>query len=149
MWLTWIIAAAILLIIEVMAQQVWTFCLALGCLAALVADLVCGSGLAVQLVVMAVSSVLFYALLVPQVKRMHQRALEKAGRKDRTGMEALLGRHATVTEPIAPGRIGRVRIDGDSWQAECRGAETVIERGSEVAVTGYESIVLQVQEIKS
>lgn len=141
-WLIWIIITALLLIIEVLAQQVCTFCLALGCIAALVLDL-CGVALSWQLVALGVAAVVAYAIIVPKVKAIHQRALERAGRLDRTGMEALLGRRAVVTETIRPGHTGRCRIDGDSWQVRCPGASANIERGAEIVITAFDSIILE------
>lgn len=143
LWIIWIIAAVGLLIVEVMSQMVWTFCLAIGCVVALVCELF-GLPLAWQLVILAIATVLAYIILVPKVKKLHQQALEKEGRKDRTGMEALLGRKATVTDEIKPGELGRVRIDGDSWQCRAPGADHIIRRGTTVTVTAFDSIILTV-----
>lgn len=143
LWIVWIVAAVGLLIVEVMSQMVWTFCLAIGCVAGLLCELL-GVSLAWQLVVLAVVTVLAYVILVPKVKKLHQQALEREGRKDRTGMEALLGRHGTVTDEIKPGELGRVRIDGDSWQCKAPGADHIIRRGSTVSVTAFDSIILTV-----
>ena len=62
----------------------------------------------------------------------------------RTGMDALLGRRATVTHAIRPGELGRARIDGDNWQVQCPSATEEIKAGTEVVVTSYDSIILTV-----
>lgn len=140
----WIIVAVLLIVIEVLTQQIWTACFAIGAGAAAIMAL-CGAGLVVQLVVMALCAVLSFLLLVPVMKRWQKRNEEADhSRSARTGMEALLGRRAVVTHEIRPGECGRVRIDGDSWQAVAPGVERNIPRGSEVVVTGFDSIILSV-----
>lgn len=142
-WIIWISVAALLLIIEVFTQMFWTLCLAVGCIGALVGDLL-GVGTAWELIILAVVSFAAYALLAPVFERWHQRQLAKSGRTDRTGMDALLGRRATVTSEIKPGEMGRARIDGDSWQVVAPGIEETIRKGAEVVVEGYDSIILTV-----
>ena len=69
---------------------------------------------------------------------------KRRGYDSRTGMDALLGRRATVIHPIHPGRLGRARIDGDNWQVQAPSVCEVIPDGTEVVVTGYDSIILTV-----
>lgn len=143
LWILWIALAAILLIIEVCTQMVWTLCVAIGCVAAL-----CGEGLGLslawQLVLLALASVIAFVVLVPKVRRWHDRQVQREGRAARTGMDALLGRRGVVTHEIKPEEPGRVRIDGDSWQAVVPDLTGTVRRGSEVVVTGYDSIILTV-----
>ena len=142
-WIIWISVAALLLIIEGFTQMFWTLCLSIGCLGALVGNLL-GVGTAWELIILAVVSFIAYAFLAPVFERWHQRQLAKSGRSDRTGMDALLGRKAVVTAEIKPGEMGRARIDGDSWQVVAPGAGETIRKGSEVTVEGYDSIILTV-----
>lgn len=142
-WIIWLSVAALLLIIEVFTQMFWTLCLSVGCIGALVGNLL-GVGTAWELIILAVCSILAYAFLAPVFQRWHDRQMEKTGRKDRTGMEALLGRCALVTAEIKPGETGRARIDGDSWQVVSPGTAETIRKGAEVVVEGYDSIILTV-----
>ncbi|MDE7110480.1 MAG: NfeD family protein [Muribaculaceae bacterium] len=142
-WIIWLSVAAILLIIEVLTQMFWTLCLAIGCVGALAGNLL-GVGTAWEMIIMAGVSFVAYAFLAPVFQRWHQRQLEKNGRKDRTGMDALLGRRAVVTSEIKPGETGRARIDGDSWQVVAPGVHETVRKGSEVIVEGYNSIILTV-----
>ncbi|MBD5282924.1 MAG: NfeD family protein [Bacteroides sp.] len=142
-WIIWISVAALLLIIEVFTQMFWTMCLAIGCIGALIGEL-CGIGLAWELIILAAGSFVAYAALAPVFQRWHERQLKKAGRSDRTGMEALLGRRAIVTQEIKPGETGRARIDGDNWQVVAPGCKESIKKGQEVVVEGYDSIILTV-----
>ncbi len=142
-WIIWISLAALLLIFEVFTQMFWTLCLSIGCLGGLLGNLL-GVGTAWELIIMAVVSILAYALLAPVFQRWHDRQMAKNGRKDRTGMDALLGRRATVTQEIKPGETGRARIDGDNWQVVAPGVAETIRKGAEVTVEGYNSIILTV-----
>ena len=142
-WIIWISLAALLLILEVFTQMFWTLCLSIGCLGGLLGNLL-GVGTAWELIIMSVVSILAYAFLAPVFQRWHDRQMEKNGRKDRTGMEALLGRRATVTQEIKPGETGRARIDGDNWQVVAPGVTETIRKGTEVTVEGYNSIILTV-----
>lgn len=143
-WIIWLIAAAVLIIVEVLSQMVWTLCLAIGCVVATGAAL-CGADIEVQLICVAISTLLSFAIIAPRLKRWLHYSRKKEPRDDRTGMDALLGRKGIVTHEIKPGELGRVRIDGDSWQAGAPGVETTIKRGENVTVTGYDSIILSVK----
>jgi len=142
-WTIWLIAAILLLIIEVLTQMMWAMCLTIGAIGALVCSMFDVEP-QWQLVAMASIAIIAYAALLPWVKRRHERQSE---RRARTGMDALLGRRATVTHDIRPGHLGRVRIDGDSWQVRAPGAGTVISAGTDVTVTAYDSIILTVEPI--
>lgn len=147
MWIVWIIIAAVLVIVEVLSQMVWTLCLAGGCFGALVAS-VSGADIPVQLIVLAVTAVVMYIVMLPWFRRWHDKVIAREGRNFRTGMDALLGRRATVVHEIKPGELGRARIDGDCWQVRAPGESTVIKHGDEVVVSGYDSIILTVERIK-
>jgi membrane-bound serine protease (ClpP class) len=61
-----------------------------------------------------------------------------------TGASAMLGRHVLVLEALAP--RGRVRLDGELWNAE---APVTLEVGAEGVVTGVEGLTLRVQPAAS
>lgn len=142
-WITWLIVAALLIVIEVLSQMMWALCLAVGALAAMVCSL-CGLDMIWQVVALGVASALAYIVFLPIFRRWHERS---DLREARTGMDALLGRKAIVTHEIRPGQLGRARIDGDSWQVRAPGVNQTIKAGSEVVVTAYDSIILTVAEI--
>lgn len=139
-WIIWLIAAAVLIVIEVVSQMMWALCLAVGALGAMVCSLF-GLGMVWQTVALAIMSAVAYVGLLPLFRRWHART---AAREARTGMDALLGRRATVTHTIHPGRLGRARIDGDNWQVQAPSVAEAIPSGTEVVVTSYDSIILTV-----
>ncbi len=142
-WIIWIIAAAALLIIEILSQMVWTLCLSAGSLAGMTAALA-GADPLWQAVAMAVTAVATYIVIIPWYRRWHESVIARSGHQSRTGMDALLGRRATVTQEIKPGELGRARIDGDNWQVRAPGIHITITRGEEVIVNSYDSIILNV-----
>ena len=143
-WIIWLIAVGVLLIIEVLTQMMWALCLAIGCVAGLVLSLFDVS-FYWQIILMAAVALLSYIFLVPAFQKWHALSVDKNGRKSRTGMDALLGRRAIITEEVSPDRPGRARIDGDNWQVKCVKGESKLLRGTEVVVTGYASIILEVE----
>jgi len=146
-WVIWLVIAVGLLITEVLTQMVWTICLAIGCLVAMVVSLFDVS-LLWQIIALSVASVAAFFWIGPMARRWHEKSLRKRPHDARTGMDALLGRKAIVTEDIEPGKLGRVRIDGDNWQASCQ-TELRIPSGSGVVVTAYDSIVLRVEPLNN
>lgn len=144
MWIIWLIVAAALVIVEVMSQQFWTLCLAVGCVASMACALF-GMNIVWQMVSLSMMSVVAFAALMPLFKRWHEKKYADSPRDHRTGMDALLGRRAEVVNDIRPGETGRVRIDGDYWQARAPHIEEVIPKGCEVVVDAYDSIILTVQ----
>ena len=145
MWIVWLIVAALLVVVEIRTQMIWTICLAIGCLGAIVAYFA-GLDIAWQVVTMAMVSVAAFVILLPVFKRWHENHPSN-GDKALTGMEALPGRRATVTEPIEPGQIGRARIDGDTWQVRSPRLKTTIDIGNEVVVTSFEGNILDVEPL--
>ena len=139
-----LIIAFVLAAIEVMFQCMWAICLALGCLGGIVAAAM-GASVPIQIVTTAAVSVIEFFTLMPVMRKIY--AARAENRTHRTGMDALLGRKATVTEAIRPGRLGRARIDGDSWQVKAPGHEQTIHDGQQVIVTAYDSIILTVEPI--
>lgn len=140
-WIVWLIVAIVLIAIEVLSQMVWTLCMAVGCLGAIIASL-CGVNLWYQIIILAATSVVAFIVLMPLFKKWHETHGRLHPRDDRTGMDALLGRRATVTERIMPGMTGRARIDGDNWQVKAPGIDITINPGDEVIVTAYDGNIL-------
>ena len=146
-WIIWLIACGILLITEVLTQMLWALCLAVGCLLGFAGDL-CGASPLWQFVLFIVGALLSYVLLVPLFQRWHALQVDRKGKAARTGMDALLGRRAVLADEITAERPGRGRIDGDNWQMLSDDkAVPAIPRGTEVVVTGYDSIILRVRPV--
>ena len=145
LWIIWLIATAVLLVIELLTGLVATFCVAVGCLIAFCFALA-GFGIETQLGAMVVGVILAFIFLVPFINRIHK------GKKQsrpvyNSNMEALIGREGILNREIpADGGLGRLRIDGDDWQVRSRDGEPVAH-GTKVRVTGYDSIILTVKPV--
>lgn len=142
-WIIWLIIAAFLVIVEVLTQMIWALCLSIGAIGAFVSSL-CGVSTEWQLTVLVIMAVIAYIVLLPYYNKRVRKASSKIAR---TGMDALLGRRATVTNEIRPGEMGRARIDGDNWQVVAPGATETIKAGEQVCVTAYDSNILTVESV--
>jgi membrane protein implicated in regulation of membrane protease activity len=87
-----------------------------------------GAGAAGQAAAFAVASGVSMAVVLPAVRR-HRRAAHPA----RSGVAALVGRSALVTEPV-DAHHGLVRIGGEVWSARAFAPGQVIPAGAVVDV---------------
>ena len=137
----WLIAAIVLVIVEILTAGFGSICFAVGAaLAALAAGLGVDS-IAWQIVIFAVVSLLTFIFLRPVVIRF----LDKKSKDVKTNADALVGRKGIVSERIdAAQHTGRVAVDGDDWKADSEDG-SIIEKGTEVKIVKLDSIILTVK----
>ena len=135
----WLIAAIVLVIIELLTAGFGVICFAIGALfSALVAYFT--PNILWQLLVFAVVSMLTFIFLRPVLIRL----LERKTKDVKTNADALIGKIGVVSETIdSTKNIGRVAIDGDDWKAVSHDG-TVINKGEKVKVLSRDSIILTV-----
>ena len=140
----WLIAAFVLVILEIATAGFGVICFAIGAVfAALAAGI--GANLTWQIIIFAVVSLLTFIFLRPVVIRF----LERKSKDVKTNADALIGRHGIVSERIdAEKHTGRVAIDGDDWKAVSEDG-SVIEKGQTVEIVKLESIILTVKSINN
>ncbi len=143
LWIMWLIGAALLLVIELLTGWIATFCVGVGCIVASAMDL-SGCSFQWQLIGVVVGVILAFIFLAPFVNRLRKARAHREAYN--SNMDALIGREVAVEAAIPDNALGRVRIDGDSWQARSHNGEA-IESGTSVKVTGYDSIILIVKPI--
>jgi membrane protein implicated in regulation of membrane protease activity len=143
LWILWLIAFLLLAVIEVITQWLTTFCFAVGSLVALICAL-CGVSPLYQLLLLAISALLSFFLFAPYFQRLHQR--KGLSSKSESNMDALIGRMAHVTDDIPATSTGRVKVDGDNWQARSYDGNS-ISKNEEVEILDYDSIILIVKKI--
>lgn len=68
-----------------------------------------------------------------------------ASRKEKTNIDAVIGRKGIVLQSLSSGIKGRVRVGHEEWSAR---AEEDIEKGEEVAVTAVNGVTLIVETIE-
>ncbi len=138
-WHIWVIIAVILVIIEVFTASFAVICFSIGALFSAVAAYF-ELSLTWQIALFTVGSLLCLSIIRPLIlKTLH--ANEKI---KNTNADALIGKEAEVVETIAGRKAGRVKIDGDFWQARAED-EATIDEGATVVVTNRESIILTVK----
>lgn len=138
----WLIAALLLLTVEIMTSAIWGLCFAIGCLGGMTVAFFTDS-LTSQVIAMAVVTLIACVVLLPRLKKIlrHENAPHPA---KATNADAMIGRTATVIKTIAPGTPGRVKLDGDNWQAVSANPEATFEPGAVVTVRAVNSIILTV-----
>ena len=136
----WLIAAIVLVILEIMTAGFGVICFAIGAaFSALVSGL--GGTLTWQVVVFVIVSLLAFVFLRPVVIRF----LDKRSKDVKTNADALVGRKGVVSECIdAEQHTGRVAIDGDDWKAVSEDG-SVIEKGADVEIVKLDSIIVTVK----
>jgi membrane protein implicated in regulation of membrane protease activity len=130
-WIIWLIIAAVLGAVEMVTLTIAFGLVAVGALVAAVAG-AAGGNLAVQFGAFAVASAVGLGVARPLVMR-HVRQPPVL----RTGVAALVGRSATVTEEVSADG-GRVRIGADVWTARPYDETLVIPAGTRVDVLHIE-----------
>lgn len=136
----WLIAAIVLVIVEICTAGFGALCFALGAaFSALVSGL--GGSLTWQILAFVVVSLLTFIFLRPVVVRF----LDKKSKDVKTNAEAIIGRKGIVSERIdASQHTGRVAIDGDDWKAVSEDG-SVIEKGTDVEIIKLDSIIVTVK----
>lgn len=140
-WLIWLFLAIVLTIIEICTFMVFGLCLAIGSLCAMLAAL-CGAGIQVQLLVMALGTLLSFAAIKPMMNKIKERR-KKEGKVNHaaSNMDALIGQQVTLT-----GDATRAKIYGDNWQIRSSDGSQ-LSAGEKVEVVGHDSIILIVKPI--
>ena len=140
----WLIAAFVLVILEIATSGFGVICFAIGAgFGALAAGL--GANVTWQIVIFAVVSLLTFIFLRPVVMRV----LDKRSKDVKTNADAIVGRKGVVSERIdAEQHTGRVAIDGDDWKAVSEDG-SVIEKGVSVEIIKLDSIILTVKQLNN
>lgn len=142
-WQLWLIAAFILLVVEMFTTAFFAACVAVGCLLAGIAGFFYPS-LILELALFSVGTLLSFGFLKPFMERFvfaNQTATP-------TNADALKGRTGRVTEAInnVTG-TGRVAIDGDDWKAVAYSDDETMETGERVEVLKVDSSTLVVRKL--
>lgn len=140
LYVIWLIAALVLVVVEMLTAGFAVICFAIGATAAAIVDL-CGLSLNWQLAAMALFTMLAFVLVRPFVLRYLNRKKDEVP----TNTDALIGRVGIVTEAIEPSTLaGRVAIDGDDWKAV---ASEPIAKGERVRIVARESVIVTVEKV--
>lgn len=138
----WLIAAIVLVIVEICTAAFGSICFAVGAgFSALVAGL--GGSFVWQIIVFAAVSLLTFIFLRPMAIRW----LDSKSKDVKTNVDALIGRKGIVSERIdATQHTGRVAVDGDDWKAVSLDND-VIDKGASVEIVNRDSLILTVKRL--
>lgn len=137
-WQLWILAAIIGGALEVALPGFVVLWFAIGALAAALTAAL-GLGINVQLTAfMGVSLALFAGS-----RTLFKKAFMRGASKMKTGVEAMVGQEAVVTEALVEGHGGTVRINGELWSARSLGGG--MAEGERVIVEQVEGLKLWVR----
>jgi membrane protein implicated in regulation of membrane protease activity len=127
-WLLWLIASGLFVAGEVASGDLVLLMFAGGALGGAVVALL-GASVAFQVVAFIIASALLLAVLRPAAKAH----LDARVPRHVDGVQALVGRTATVTRPI--GRAGgRIQIGADEWSARSQFGDEVFDVGTTVRI---------------
>ena len=150
LWLIWMLAALLLFLIEIFTPGFAVACLSIGCLCSCVLAAIAPATLNWQIAIFVVASLLAFLFVRPFALKVLSKRAERKGQY-KSNMESLIGRTATVIEEIPAEEVGRVKVDGDEWQAvlsrendDIRPREN-IPVGAKVVIVSYDSIILTVK----
>src|SRR3989339_35758 len=134
---TWIIAAVILLVIEILTPGVFFFaCLSIGALGAAASCYVQPPYWIPWLVFVFVSMLSIY-FLRPIARRFFVVSPRKSN------VDSLIGQKAWVIEPIHPPQPGTIKIQGDVWRAF---SDVEISENSYVEIVAVKGTHLEVKK---
>jgi membrane protein implicated in regulation of membrane protease activity len=141
-WIYWVIAALILVIVELFTAGFAVICLSIGCGCAAIAAAY-DTSLEWQLLIFAIASIIALAGVRPMLKRFFY----KGGEKVPTNASAMLGKHGVVCADInGDDEQGRVMIEGIDWRAITTNDEH-LPIGTRIVVTEINSVVLTVKKL--
>ncbi len=143
--ISWLLLAAIFIIIEIISLGLTTIWFAGGAFVAAIAAL-CGAGLTIQIILFVVVAVVLLAFTRPwAVKHLDSKT-------EKTNAEALVGQNAVVIEQIDNLKeTGRAKVGGMEWTARTKEDGVIIPEGYMahiVAIQGVKLIVEKADEDK-
>lgn len=137
----WALAGIILMILEFVIPGLILFFFGLGALVvALCAWLIPSLSLTLQLTIFIVASLASLFALRRWLKTIFTGGT--SAESDDAFSETLAGEEGTVTEPIAPGIPGKVKLHGTDWRAE---SAEELEVGCHIVVKNQKSLTLMVK----
>ena len=131
----WLIAAAVLAIIEALTMGLSTIWFAGGAVAAAIAAMA-NCPFLVQFIIFLVVSILLLYFTRPLVKDKLKVGTTK------TNADALVGKTAVVTSDITATEPGQVKVSGMEWRAVAEDADMPVEAGTAVIIKGIEGVKL-------
>lgn len=110
-WLIWLIAAGILLALEMFTLTFYLLWFSIGALVAMLVSLIAPDTLLLQVVLGCVTALVLTIFTKPLSRKFRTvRGYQDEGTE-------LIGKMGIVIEPIEPGQYGIIKVGGDTWSA--------------------------------
>ncbi|MGN0703263.1 MAG: NfeD family protein [Lentihominibacter sp.] len=135
----WLIAAAVLFVIEALTLGLTTVWFGGGAIGAAIAAML-GASVLVQVIVFLIVSIILLIFTRPLVKNRLNNRTEK------TNVDAVIGQEGIAETDISEYAPGQVRADGKVWSAVCE--KGMISRNSVVVIKSIKGVTLTVEEKK-
>ncbi len=138
--IVWLVILAAMIVIEIISMGLTSIWFAGGALAAFLANLA-GAGLAVQIVLFFVASIVLLIFTRPLAKKYFNNGRVK------TNAESLVGQTAVVTQDIdnLEGK-GQAVVQGMEWTARAQSDDIKIEAGAPVEIKDIQGVKLIVKK---
>lgn len=136
-WLIWLIAAGVLLILEMFTLTFYLLWISIGAFIALLVSLIAPDAILLQVLFGCAAALVLTVFTRPLSRRLRS----VKGFRD-TGTE-LIGRMGIVVEPIEPGQYGIVKLGGDMWSAT---STVSLAKDEKVRVISRSSTRVEVQK---
>lgn len=136
-WHIWVIAALLLFIVEIFTTGFAVICLAAGALGGAVAAAL-GAPFWGQILAFALLALVSFVTVRPVMLRWFSKGSKPSN------MESLIGRKVKVTETVGRDSMGRIKVDGDDWQAVSEDGEEIPD-GCSAEIVGQDSNILIVR----
>ena len=133
----WVIIGILFFIGEIYTPGFYLACVGISSLFAAI-PAAFDTSITVQLVVFGIALVVTMILLRPVLYRFF------GMKKGKTNKDRLIGRVVKVEKDIAVGNRGRVKVDGESWFAEC---DKDVSVGESVRIVSIEGTVMKVEKV--
>lgn len=137
----WFILSAAMFVAEFMIVGFYTLVISVAALAAAITGLFTDS-LLVQVIVFSITGVVGLIYIRPFLQKKF-RVNETV---KRSGVDALIGEHATVKIAITPEQKGRIRLKHEDWAAASANGES-FAAGDEVVVERIEGVTAIVSKV--
>ena len=136
----WLVLFVVLLVIEIATMGLTTIWFAGGAILAFILAYV-GFGLAVQIIVFLLASIILLVLTRPIAVKFFNKE------RQATNVDSLLGKKAVVLERIDTLHgTGRAAVNGMEWSAKTEEPDEIIEAGEVVVINGIQGVKLIVEK---
>lgn len=136
-WLIWLIAAGVLIVVEMLTLTFYLLWLGVGALAAAVVDVIYPDAVLLEVIVGCVVALLLTVFTKPLTRRF------QSGRNFKDAVDGLVGMRGTVIEDVSLERPGIVKVGSETWSAT---SNESIKKGEAVIVVSRGNAFLEVNK---